>query len=71
MKALGIARDLFGTSDHYVLPVQTLERKEDLIGAFSWLMEREEDIRAHLVSEMPGYREKAKGAGELIRRLME
>ncbi|HJA31244.1 MAG TPA: polysaccharide pyruvyl transferase family protein [Candidatus Eisenbergiella pullicola] len=71
VKALGIARDLFGTSDHYVLPVQTLERKEDLIGAFSWLMEREEDIRAHLVSEMPGYREKAKGAGELIRRLME
>ncbi len=71
VKALGIARDLFGDSDHYVLPVQTLERKEDLIGAFSWLMEREGEIREHLARIMPGYREKARGAKALIEGLLD
>lgn len=71
VKARGIARDLFGTADKYVLPVQRLEKKEDLIGAFIWLAEQEENMRAHLEAVMPMYREKAAQAKELLRRLAE
>lgn len=69
VKALGIAKDLFGTSDGYVLPVQKLEQKEELIGAFEWLKEQEDAIRSRLEQTMPGYKEQAAQAGELIKEM--
>lgn len=69
VKARGIARDLFGTEEHYVLPVQSLADAEELINAFSWMMEREDEIRKRLQTVMPDYRKKAAEAGDEIRRL--
>lgn len=69
VKARGIAKDLFGSDEHYVLPVQTLENPEELIRAFNWMMEREQKIRERLRKIMPKYCAKAKNAGEEIRRL--
>lgn len=69
VKARGIARDLFGSEEHYVLPVQTLEKPEELIGAYDWLMDREQEIRAGLARTMPEYCARAKMAGEEVRRL--
>lgn len=69
VKAKGIAKDIFGTYDNYVLPVQTLREKTDLTNAFKWLYNHEANIRAHLQSFMPGYIEKAWQAGEEIRKL--
>lgn len=69
VKARGIARDLFGTEEHYVLPVQSLADAEELINAFSWMMEREHEIRKRLQTVMPDYRKKAAEAGDEIRRL--
>ena len=69
VKARGIAKDLFGDSAHYVLPVQTLMAPEELIGAFEWLMEREDEIRGRLREIMPEYCRKAALAGEELRRL--
>ena len=66
IKARGIARDLFGTDENYVLPVQKLSEKKELIGAFEWLKENEEEIRSHLRKTMPNYQKKAAMAGELI-----
>lgn len=71
VKARGIARDLFGTEEHYVLPVQSLSDPEELIGAYNWMMEREEDIRGRLMEIMPSYCRKAGEAGDEIRRLWE
>lgn len=71
VKARGIAKDLFGSWENYVLPVQTLEKKEDLTEAFLWLQKQEEAIRSRLTAEMPGYRERAGEAGKLIRSLAE
>lgn len=70
VKARGIARDLFGTDKNYVLPVQTLENKDDLIKAFEWMQNREEDIRSHLQQIMPKYKMRAAGGGELIKELV-
>ncbi len=69
VKAKGIAQDIFGTWENYVLPVQTLSNPEELIGAFAWMMEREDGIRQRLRETMPDYCKKAAEAGEEIRRL--
>lgn len=71
VKARGIARDLFGTEENYVLPVQTLSDPEELIKAYDWMMEREGQIRARLEEIMPDYCRKAAQAGEELRRLWE
>lgn len=69
VKARGIARDLFGEEEHYVLPVQELEKDGQLIGAYDWIMDREEEIRKRLERVMPGYCARAGEAGEEIRKL--
>ena len=45
VKARGIARDLFGTEEGYVLPVQSLKEPEELTHAFRWLSRQEDSIR--------------------------
>ena len=39
VKSRGIATDLFGTTDHYVLPVQEIEDTDSLINSYKWIME--------------------------------
>lgn len=55
VKARGIARDIFGTEDNYVLPVQSMTQPDELTDAFRWLMEHENSIRQHYSSFMPEY----------------
>lgn len=59
VKAKGIAKDIFGTYENYVLPVQSLKNENDLINAFEWLSENEENIRKYLEKFMPDYKMKA------------
>lgn len=59
VKAKGIAKDIFGTYENYVLPVQSLSNKDDLINAFEWMKKNEKQIREHLNNFMPSYKEKA------------
>lgn len=69
VKARGIARDLFGTEEHYVLPVQTLSDPEQMIQAFEWIREQEDEIRDRLTEIMPDYCAQAAKAGDELRRL--
>lgn len=69
VKARGIARDLFGSEEHYVLPVQNLADPEELVNGFSWLMGHEDEIRTRLRTVMPDYCKEALRAGDEIRRL--
>lgn len=69
VKARGIARDLFGTEENYVLPVQALEDPEELIRAYDWMARREQEIRQRLEAVMPDYCAAARAAGEEIRRI--
>lgn len=71
VKARGIARDLFGTEENYVLPVQSLKEKEDLKKAFAWLVGCESEIRQRLRQIMPDYKEKALLTGKEVDRLWE
>lgn len=58
VKARGIAKDLFGTDENYVLPVQKIKSSKILIDDFKWLLENKEEIKSHLSKIMPGYKEK-------------
>lgn len=58
IKAKGIAKDIFGTYENYVLPVQSLKNKDDLINAFEWMKINEASIKQHLDKFMPKYKEK-------------
>ena len=71
IKAKGIAKDLFGTYDRYVLPVQTLECTDELTNAFAWLTEQETAMRTHLTSMMPDYIAKAYGAADEVQKRYE
>ncbi len=70
VKSRGIARDIFGTYENYVLPVQDLRHEDDLTKAFIWLSEHEEEIRKHLQQYMPAYISRAWDAVDEIRKIM-
>lgn len=69
VKSRGIARDLFGSEEHYVIPVQGMTDPGALANGFDWLLEHEAEIRRHLENVMPGYREKAYHAVNALKNL--
>ena len=69
VKARGIARDLFGSEDSYVLPVQQLKESNELTQAFIRLYEKRDDVRAHLNEMLPGYIARADAARKALEEL--
>ncbi|HHX72288.1 MAG TPA: polysaccharide pyruvyl transferase family protein [Clostridiales bacterium] len=70
VKARGIAKDLFGTDKHYVVPVQQMTGKNELLEAFLWLYENDKTVRARLEEIMPGYKTRAAAAKEPVMQLV-
>lgn len=70
VKARGIARDLFGSEEGYVLPVQNLTQAEQLTEAFLSLYERRSDIVKHLANTLPAYLANAAAAKDAVEKLM-
>ncbi|GAB5613310.1 hypothetical protein JCM37172_04110 [Faecalimonas hominis] len=66
VKARGIAKDLFGTEDKYVIPVQELQDSMTLVETFRWLDNNYKDIHKHLKEIMPQYMSKGYKAKEKI-----
>lgn len=71
VKAKGIAKDIFGTYENYVLPVQSLKKEDDLIKAYEWLSTNEKQIRTYLEGFMPEYCKKSLDAGKKVRELIK
>lgn len=66
VKSRGIAKDLFGTEENYVLPVQNITSSEELAQGFEWLLDHEAEIRNKLEKIMPEYKERVyAGVSEL------
>lgn len=55
VKSRGIARDLFGTEENYVIPVQGMTDPNALADGFDWLLKNEDKIRQHLMKFIPEY----------------
>ena len=66
IKAKGIAKDIFGTYNNYVISAQSISTDSDLISAFKWLYDNEADIRRHLKMFMPGYCNRANKIKEAL-----
>ena len=69
VKSKGIARDVFATEEHYVLPVQEMRNPAELADGFDWLVSNEESIRSHLKRVMPEYIQRAYTAAKAVSRL--
>ena len=55
VKARGIARDLFGSEDGYVISVQNLSSPNQLTDAFRKMWSERDSVRIHLEYMMPSY----------------
>lgn len=69
VKARGIAKDLFGTWENYVLPAQEIKETNELTTAFIWLQENESDIKKHLSDILPEYKSRINNGIEALRTL--
>lgn len=67
VKAKGIAKDLFGTAENYVLPVQSLKDSGEFIRLYEFLNTNRADIKKTLCSIMPSYISKAASAVDILR----
>lgn len=70
VKARGIARDIFGEEDDYLLPVQQMQTKDALTGAFRRLYARKEEIRSCLEEVMPSYCARANLGAQALQELV-
>lgn len=69
IKSKGIAKDLFGTYENYVVPVSEMKHEDDLLRAFLWLESNENKIKEILKKVLPEYKQKMYGAIEALNRL--
>ena len=69
VKSLGIAKDLFGDHDKYVIPIDELKDESTLLKRFCWLDQNQNKIRDHLLETMPLYKEQVWGMSEFIKEL--
>ncbi len=71
VKSRGIARDIFGSEDGFVIPVQSLDTENALADTFfDRIVANEEAIRARYDSVMPSYIAQADAAADEFARLM-
>lgn len=70
VKSRGIARDLFGTEENYVLPVDRIIKDDSLLNTFKYLLERKDEIQEHLNMMMPGYIGKIEAVAAAIKTLV-
>ena len=71
VKSRGIAKDLFGADENYVIPVETLKSPETMSNAFQWMMDHETEIRDRLTSVMPEYIDRARELPQEVERALE
>lgn len=64
VKSRGIARDIFGQEDRYVVSVQGIQDSDSIVEAFKWIDYNKSEIRMNLETIMPEYISRAYSAGK-------
>lgn len=59
VKSKGIATDLFGTYENYVIPAQNIKNNDEILEAFKWIMKKENEIKENLREKLPDYKKLA------------
>lgn len=68
VKAIGIANDIFGENERYVIPVRSMINENDLLNKFIYILEHENEIKEHLREIIPEYKIKALMFGSILSR---
>lgn len=55
VKANGIAKDIFGSYQNYVVSIQNIKSEDELTNSFVWMRKHEAEIRNRLECIMPSY----------------
>ena len=71
VKSRGIAIDLFGTSEKYVIPVQNMQKSSELVEEYLWLDQNQQSIREHLIKIMPEYINKARSGEDCVKEIYD
>lgn len=58
VKAIGIARDLFQDERNYVINVQELNQKDEILIKYKWIQNHEKEIKDLLLSRISDYKQK-------------
>lgn len=69
VKSRGIAKDIFGLEEKYVIPVQDITNVNALADGFIWMLDNEKKIREHLHSVIPQYIANARKAKNILSNL--
>lgn len=69
VKSKGIARDIFGTEEHYVIDIKNIKSEDMLLKEFLWIYKEENNIRSYLVRKMPEYIQEAYNAVEILKKI--
>ncbi len=70
IKSKGIATDLFGTYEKYVIASEKIKSGNELVDSFIWLEEHEEETRNKLESIMPSYTKQIDYAVEKVKEML-
>lgn len=70
-KSIGIAQDLFGTEEGYVISIKDVKQKEDLWNGLENIIRNEKEIKAQLQEKMPHYQEQVYSMAKLFKELLE
>ena len=70
IKSKGIAKDLFGRYEDYVIPINSLTKTDVLWEKFKWIMSQETEIQKRLSEVLPQYQNKAMSVGTVIKKLL-
>ena len=71
VKSKGIALDLFGTDEGYVIPVDQLQDSTVLAKQFQWLIDTESIQRKQLMSVIPDYQKDAAKAADYLKEVID
>jgi coenzyme F420-reducing hydrogenase beta subunit/polysaccharide pyruvyl transferase WcaK-like protein len=71
IKSKGIAKDIFGNYQDYVLPVQELRSGDEIIEKFEILLKNEQVVKKLLEDKMPSYIKRAGESFRLVTKTLE
>lgn len=71
VKSKGIARDLFGTEENYVIPYPTIQQTDDLLNRYKWIQLHANDIHKQLTIKSEEYKQILKSEFQKVSAIYE
>ena len=69
VKSQGIARDIFGEEEPYVMNVDSIQKEDDILRKFLWIYKNEDKIRMYYDSVMNNYKQQVLKIPNILRNI--